>query len=197
MECYLLRAHRVLFSLNVAFAIVLAIEFGYDGVFVPILRLEEMIYNGWGLKGAGGAVSGYLAFAICVVGLTLPLLLLTSWLQRTLPMRHVLVYVAGFAAFGVVPACWFYVKRRYGWNWYPAEVLIYFAAVPMYIVHERIVPAFIAVGLACAHFAFWYFRFSAYEHSPLELVAPVIAFCSSVVWIIYVPLAEARPSSPG
>src|SRR5262249_4747433 len=58
--------HALYFSLNLALASLLVLEFGYDGILVPMLRLEDIIYYRLGLKAGGGMASGYMAFFVCL-----------------------------------------------------------------------------------------------------------------------------------
>jgi hypothetical protein len=192
----LCRTHEFLFALNIAFGVVLGRVFGYDRIFIPEFRLEQVIYYRWGLKWGGGAFSGYLAFATCVAALGVLLLLLTKLFSSSIARRYILVYAAGISAFGVAPVCSLYIHRRYGRGWYPAEIATYSVAVVLYIVQKWAMPVIATIGIASIHYGFWYLRFWAYGDNPLELVALLLGFCTCIAWIMYVPAPAARPA-PG
>jgi hypothetical protein len=184
--------HELLFSLNVALGVVLAVVYGYDGVFVPFLRLEDIIYDQMGLKGYGRVTSAHLALFLCVMALTALLLIPMRCLRGTSVMRDMLVSVPGFLALGVTPACWFYINHRYGWSWYPVETAVYFLLALLYLFQKWTIPWSVTILIVCIHYGFWYLRFSEYPHGPAELLAPIVGFCACLVWGIYVPTARAR-----
>ena len=179
--------HELFFSLNVAVGVVMGLDLGYDGVFVPIFRLEHIIYDQLGLKGGGGATSGYLAFSLCVTLLTAFLFLLMRCFRRTTMMDYILVFVSGFLALGVAPACWFYLRHRYGWNWYPAETAVYWFLAVFYLFRKWTIPVFVTILIVSIHYGFWYSRFSEYEHSPVELLAPIVGFCACLCGVSTYP----------
>jgi len=191
-RCCLRHIHEVLFSLNVALGVVLGLEFGYDGVFVPIFRLEQILYHQVGLKGGGGATSGHLALFLCTVLLTALLALLVRCFRRTSVMDYILVSAAGFVALGVAPACWFYINHRCGWSWYPAETAVYSFFAVLYLFRKWTMPAVVTILIVSVHYGFWYLRFWEYPHGSAELLAPIVGFCACFVWGIDVPVARAR-----
>jgi hypothetical protein len=187
-------AQRSLFALNLAFGAILGLEFGYDRVFVPVIRLERALYSEWGIRSGGGVVSGYLAFAICVATLGLLVLLIMHLIRSTPVADCVLLYGGGLAAASVAPACWVYIQRRYGLSWYPLEIAVCCVLVLLYAILKRPIPAASAIVIAAIHFGFWGLRVAAYEYNPLGNVAMLIGFCACVAWILYVP--NAPPQTP-
>lgn len=190
-SCWLRQIHEFIFSLNVALGAVLGVVFGYDGVFVPFFRLEELIYHGLGLKGRA-EIAGHSAFFLCVMLLTALLFLLLRWFRWTSVVDGVLIYIAGFLALGVAPACWLYIRRRYGCSWYPAEIAVYLLFAMLFLFQKWTIPAFVTILIVCIHYGFWYLRFWEYPHSPVEILAPIVGFCACLAWGMYVPRARAR-----
>jgi hypothetical protein len=184
------QVHEVFFSLNISLGIVLGIEFRPYDIFLPIFRLEEFLSHQFGLRGSG--TSAYLAFFLCVVLLTaLPFLLLRCF-RRTSVGEYILIYIAGFTALGVTPACWFYLKRPYPSRWYPAEVVVYFALAILYLLQKWPLSGSASILIASLHYGFWFLRFWEYAQNPIELLMPVVGFCACLAWGIYVPIGRAR-----
>jgi len=176
------RLHALIFSFNVAVGFVLALVFGYDGVFVPILRLERLIYSGWGVTAGDGAVSGYVAFLLCVLAVAGLLFLLLWWFERASVRRHVLVYVGGFAALSVAPLCWVYIESQHGSRWQLVEAAAFLFLAVVYLLRRRALSTRLSVVAACIHYGFWSALFWKYESSPLEMLVPLIGLCSCISW---------------
>jgi hypothetical protein len=187
---WLRRIHELFFSLNVALGAVVAVVYGHDGVFVPVYRLEQILYR-MGLTGDGGVISGHVALFLCVVPLAALLFLLLRCFGRTSATEHILVSAAGFFAVGAAPACWFYIYNHYGWSWYPVEAVACLLLAALYLSQKWKVPAFVTVLIVCIHCGFWYLRFWEYPHGPAELLVPISGFCTCIVWGVYVLTARA------
>lgn len=186
------RIHEFAFSLNLVLGVVLGVVFGYQGVFVPLLRLEVFIYHRLGFKGGGGAVAGYSAFFSCVMVLTVPLFLLLWRFRKTAVATWILVHLGGFLALSVAPCDWLLIRPQYPHGWYPAEIVAYLLFAMLYLRRENTIPIFIAIPLVAFHCGFWYLRYWEYPHSPVELLAPAVGFCACLAWGNYVSKARTR-----
>lgn len=186
------RIHEFAFSLNLALGMVLGVVFGYQGVFVPFLRLEDFIYHRLGFRGGGGAVAGYSAFFSCVVVLT-ALLVLSLWrFRKTSVATWTLIHLGGLLALGVAPCDWLLIRPQYPHGWYPAEMVVYLLLALLYLRREETMRAVVAIPLVAFHSGFWYLRYWEYPHSPVELLAPVVGFCACLAWGNYVSKTRTR-----
>ena len=185
------RIHELFFSLNIALGAVVAVVYGYDGVFDPVYRIGRMLYQ-MGLTGDGGAISGHVTLFLVVVPLAALLFLPLRCFGRSSLTEHILVFAGGFFAVGVAPACWFYVDSRYGKSWYPMEIIAYFLLAALYLSQKWKVPSFVAALIASIHYGFWYLRFWECTHGPAELLVPITGFCACIVWGVYVLTARVR-----
>lgn len=183
-------------SLNIAAGFVVSLEFGYDGIVVPVLRLEDIIYYNIGLKGAGGAVSGYLALFLYIMLITALLLLLMEGLRRSHLMERILVYGAGFFALGVAPAGWVYITRhRADPTWCLVEIAFCFLLAVWYLWPRSTMPTSAAVLAACLHYWIWgqlySYWFWAGPPVPPKLLMFMAGVCACVLWGMYITVTRA------
>jgi hypothetical protein len=181
-ESWVRAIYEVSISLNLSVGVALGLILGYDGVFVPFWSMEQTLYYRWGMKGWGGALSGYLAFAVWLGGFTVASFCIIRWLCPSAIRRLVLTHFAGYSAVATAPICWFYLKHRYGWGWSPIEPAVCCLFATLYLFKRWPIPAPVTVGMVVLHYAFWTIRFAEYPHSPVEFLAPMVGFCTCIAW---------------
>jgi hypothetical protein len=181
-------------SANLAWGVLVGLVFNFRGMFLPMYRFEETLYHRWGVSGAGGATSGYLAFAVWVTCLAAALLLLMWCLSLTPVGGWLLRYAAGYIALGVAPACWSQTLSRYGYAWYPVEVAVATLLLTLFMIRRRPFPVKAALLITVVHYALWFRRYWDNSRSPLELLVPPLGCCACLAWgAAYIQ--RARPGS--
>jgi hypothetical protein len=180
-------AHYLLFSFNIAYAVMLAIAARL--VFIPLVRLRTAVNRLLGLD-AMEAPGAYLAFFLSAVFLAMLLFLSATGLRRISILERILVPVSGFAALGVAPACWYYIEHASRGE--VVEGLIALAFGALFIVRRLRLPVVLSALLVSVHYGFWIWRFWYATEDSLGLLVPVLGLFSGILWVAYVNRAVER-----
>ncbi len=185
--------HEALFSFNVAFfttTIVLEHSAYLSGGFS---RMESSLNVLLGIRQTD-YVRGY--FTILIPSMILGSLLwaVLRLLQHTRMSHEILRSVAGLVALFAIPVFWIYAFQRYGWpfGWpyrgAPFELLAVFICASLLLSRRWQFPMWSALLLLSGHYIFlwWLIGWNPAMPNYSGPIAPILSFCSAVVWAVYI-----------
>lgn len=202
---------EVLFSLNLAFALVFLVFLSWRGVSgrfnwlegyirVRLLRMQPTDFN-----------SGYIGFWLPSVILGLCTWALLRIISKTHLGREVLRLAPGFVALFSLPAAWLYLGTPIGaFQWgAPVELILALYGAYRFLKSSWLVPALPSVVLLWLHFLYWYlleaepltpaalwYLLTHGVWGPMIFGAPasILSFCSSLVWGVHIRGLQAKTS---
>jgi hypothetical protein len=187
--------HEFLFALNTACAIVFFAFANSAEADAPFAHLEVRINHLLHIRQTD-FIRGHFQFWIPALGLALFFLLLLRRFWRAELTNDLLRWVAGGAAFFLLPAVWICSDPHRGRLFMPPyegpfELAVVITVFVLVLYRNWSVPVWASLTGAAMHYAFWYWLFNGL-HVPnwsapgyLGPAGPILAFCASVAWATY------------
>jgi hypothetical protein len=184
----------ILLCLNVAFALIL--KQSLTSSFFLEMGLQYRI-NAYLHLHPHNTTGGYLATLGLALGLALCIFLGLQLLRYVSPpLMNEFLRLGGVLSLLALPACWFYVfrateRRMDGIEsraWLMVEVGIVTVLAFLHLFASWRIPSWVGVVFLILHNWFWGWQFfgrGAILYTP-ALIFPLLGFCSSLAWAIYV-----------
>jgi hypothetical protein len=196
---YLRYTHEFLFSMNIGLTAMWreTQQRGLSSFMLREIYLEFKV-NTWLHLYPSSNVGGYIVFFALALSLALCICLLLRLLSQTFLANWFLRSVAGPVSLIALPACWFYVSRVFGvlpglpdppGIWLLLEMAMAVVCAMLYLYGKWPLPEWISIALVAVHFSFWHWLVTGgpyFWRLPAELALPITAFCSTLVWGVYI-----------
>jgi len=197
--------HEIMFSLNVAFAMMVGVfEIGPPSAVSALFRMEISIQTFLPLRRTDVHL-GHWAFFLPAMVLALCIWISLRLCSHTRLTQELLRTVAGFASLTAPAACWLCIsyieRRRYGWNPLHAiqtyELVVVLVFLSLYLAKKWPIPWWGSVLILSFHFTFWFWQFGPFSllmgYPGLLGLEPFIGLNSTVAWVLYIRRLQREP----
>jgi hypothetical protein len=200
---HLRRLHEILFSLSIAFLGVSLLFLAPTSLRIHFMHLEVEINMFLHIRQTD-LIRGYFEYSIPSALVAFFIWLLLRLSSDTRFTKEVLRSVAGAVLLLAPPIFWFCNYQVVGWpfgwpyRWAPFELALMIMCLSLCLFKKSLIPGWVGVLLLLAHFGFWYWVPStnpalANYAGP---IAPILGFCSALVWGFYVRADSITVSAP-
>ena len=189
--------HEALFSVNTGLIVTqMAITAGGWSLIRPLITME-MYINYWLHIRQTDFVRGYFAFYVPATTITLCIWIALRLTSRSRLTDRLLYSMAGPLIVIAMPTYWHYMALKTNlWGWYgsqswrfgasPFEAIFVLAVIFVYLYGKWPLPWWTLLPLLAMHFFFWAMPIHEIAVVGSPIVAPLVGFCASSVWIFYI-----------
>jgi hypothetical protein len=196
--------HDALFAINTACAIVLLAFANSPLMSAPFGHLEVRINHILHIRQTD-YIRGHFQFWIPALGLAFFFWVMLRIFARTQLTNRVLLYLAGAAAFFLLPVVWIYADLPRSWFFVPPyegplELAVAIILFLLFLYRNPHLSIWVGLGFAIAHYVFWSWLKGGGLGVPnwdapgyFGPIGPVLGLSSAIVWLmLWHPLHGVR-----